>query len=141
MNLRNPSDGAAAPAAPAASLEDGVADYFHRLRQNPRPTVVKIVILGVVAIAAVVGFKAWRASSEGKATGVAQELQKAGAAVEPSERIAILGELKAKTAGTETEAARLFKLAEAYRDLAEKAATGPERIDAGTHCAATQTAL
>lgn len=137
MNSRTSAESA----VPAESLEDGVADFVHKIRMNPRPYVMKVVVLGVVALAAVVGVRVWKKSSEGKATGIAQELQKAVSATEPAERIAILGELKAKTTGTQTEAPRLFRLAEAYRELAEKAATGPEKIEAWTNCLASLTAL
>jgi cyclophilin family peptidyl-prolyl cis-trans isomerase len=137
MNLRNPSGGA----APVDSLEDGVADFFERIRKNPRPFITKVTVLGVLAAAVVIGFRVWRTSAEGKSTGIAQELQKASVALEPMERVAILSELRAKTEGAEIEALRLYKLAEAYREVAEKATTGPEKVDAWQKCVETLTAL
>ncbi len=127
-----------APSVTAPAKQDSWERFVDDVSERPLHYVTMLLVGGVVLAAILIGKDMFTSSKESKLDDVARALEGSVRGTKPpEERILILKEVATKTAGTPTEAARLFALACAQRDLAEESLDGKAKLDAWKECAAT----
>lgn len=125
------------PSAMPQAKQDAWERFVDDVSERPLHYVTMLLVCGAVLAGVLIGKDMIGSSKEAKLDDVARALQiGANTTKRPEERIAVLDEAKARTQGTPSEAARLFALACAHRDLAEDALDGATKLKGWKDCMA-----